>query len=709
MEEYEQSVVAVWNELMLTAIRAGGAKPTETTYQLFVTSTAIYDAWAAYDDDAYGYATDIVRPRAEHTEENKIEAVSYAAYRTLSEFFPNSQAIFDDYMAELGFDTADTSTDPSTPAGVGNLASDGAFASRVGDGSNAENGFADTTGYEPVNSADPNADNAPGGDTFDPNSWQPLRVPNGTAVDGNGTPVATDDPSTYDDQIALTPQWGGVTPFALPSADAARPEAPPQLGDTGTYTDALGNVTTGDQAYQDQFTEVLEISAGLTVEQKVIAEVWADGPRTESPPGHWNQLTQDISKREGYGIDDDAKLFFMLNAAIFDAGIATWEAKYFYDYIRPQSAIRDLYFDQNVDAWAGPNLGTQTILGQEWQPYQNTTFVTPPFPEFTSGHSGFSRAAAEVIIAYTGSEDFYDGVSIGNYDLDGDGNLDLLGELTVNDLSFEDYSGPPIVLQWDTVIDAADEAGISRLYGGIHIQDGDLRGRALGQDVAEFAVARAEAHFTRAGNDVVISSLDGGIEVAGTGNDRMFGRGATDSLEGGAGNDRMIGRAGDDSLMGEAGRDALLGGIGGDSLYGGDDNDRLWGQTGDDILAGDAGNDALRAGGGDDSLVGGAGNDRLFGNAGSDLLHGGDGIDALFGGSGGDNFQFNVADTEFDVVADFDARVDMLTLEGFGVEFSDLNLFQIGARTAVRFDGDLIAVVKAGDTQPLEEDNFAFL
>lgn len=508
MNPYEQTVVAEWNELALTAIREGSAKPTPTAFQLFVTHTAIYDAWAAYDEDAIGLYTHIFRPLSEHNDANKIEAISYAAFNALTTLFPDQTDLFSDYMDELGFDTSVSTTNPVSAAGVGNAAAEGAFAARAGDGSDYENDFADVSGYVPVNSPDPDADNAPGGADFDPNRWQPLRVPNGTLTDANGVPIAdNDDPSTYTDQVVLTPNWADVTPFALTSGDQLRPEGPPLLGDFGQYTDALGNVTTGDQAYRDQFTEVLETSAALTDEQKVIAEFWADGPRTESPPGHWNQFAQDLSKREGYGIDDDVKMLFALNAAIFDASIATWEAKNFYDYIRPQSAIRDLYFDEEVDAWAGPNQGTQTILGQEWQPYQNTTFVTPPFQEYVSGHSTFSAASAAVLTEYTGSDAFYDGVTVGNYDLNGDGELDLLGEFVALDLAFEDYNGPPIVLQWDTLGEAADEAGISRIYGGIHIQDGDLRGREVGRDIADITYDKATELFERGGD------LLGGLEI----------------------------------------------------------------------------------------------------------------------------------------------------------------------------------------------------
>lgn len=193
------------------------------------------------------------------------------------DFFPDSKPSFDAFMAELGYDPDDASTDPATAAGVGNLAAANVFAAREGDGSNRGNGYADTTGYAPVNSADPQAPNAPGGDAFDPNRWQPLRVPNGTAVDADGNPVASDDPGTYTDQVGLTPQWGGVTPFAVQSMDDLLPPTPPQLGDFSPYVDAHGNVTTHDQAYRDQIDEVIAVSAALTPEQKLSAEEWADG------------------------------------------------------------------------------------------------------------------------------------------------------------------------------------------------------------------------------------------------------------------------------------------------------------------------------------------------------------------------------------------------------------------------------------------------
>ncbi|MAR05478.1 MAG: hypothetical protein CL862_00005, partial [Cyanobium sp. NAT70] len=336
---------------------------------------------------------------------------------------------------------------------------------------------------------------------LDPNYWTPLKVPNGSAVDENGIPVVTEDPSSYDVQSPLTPHWGSVKPFGINSGADYRPVAPPKFGDFSSYTDANGAVSTNDAAYRQQFTEVAEISAGLTPEQKVIAEYWADGPNSSTPPGHWNEFAHDIALREEHGLEQDVKFFFALNNALFDTGIAVWDAKYAHDFVRPQTAIRYLYQDQEIPSWGGPNQGTQLISGDRWQPYQDVTFVTPAFPEYTSGHSGFSFAAATVLEKFTGSDVLFDGVSRGAQDFDGDGEPDLIGSWSTDELTFENYDGDPITLQWNSVWDAAAEAGRSRLYGGIHIQDGDLRGREMGQQVAEHVWEKTESLFTA--NEVI--------------------------------------------------------------------------------------------------------------------------------------------------------------------------------------------------------------
>ncbi|MEM9583526.1 MAG: DUF6851 domain-containing protein [Pseudomonadota bacterium] len=698
-----QSIVAQWNEFALEAIREGAAKPTATTYQLHVNSAAVYDAWAVFDEDAYGYYSEI-STELTNSLSNKAEAVSFAAFTSLSALFPDQVDKFETFLIELGYDPADAVASTDTAAGIGTLATQNVFEARQNDGSNYENDFADTNGYAPVNSADPGTGAAPGGPNFDPNHWQPLRVPTGTVTDENGVPIIDDnDPTSYVDQVALTPHWGGVESFALESNDQFRPDAPPQLGDFSPYVDGAGTVTTNDQAYRDQVTEVLNISAGLTTEQKVIAELWADGPRTESPPGHWNQIAQDIALREGHGIDQDVKLFFALNAAIFDAGIATWEAKYTYDYVRPQSAIRDLYYDETVEAWGGVNQGTQEILGQEWQPYQNVTFVTPPFPEYVSGHSTFSMAAAKTIASFVGSDQFYDGTSLSNYDLDEVEGIDLLGQYETSELAFEDFGdGPPVVLQWETLTEAALEAGASRIYGGIHIQDGNLNGLKVGEQVAANAELHWQALFTRGGDDTIKVAPSDGLVRAGAGDDTVKGSKADDKIDAGSGNDDVKGRKGDDFIDLGTGDDFGKGGRGNDVILGGDGSDNLQGNRGQDLLEGGDGNDEAHGGRGDDMVFGNDGDDHLTGGRGNDIISGGNGFDMLAGGRGEDVFVFHIDDSGVDQVKDFKANADIVLIEGVSDE-SQASFEKQGNSLVLSVEGKELAVFNKLDLGELEQ------
>lgn len=741
-----QSLVAQWNEHVLESIRAGSAKPTATIDQLFMTHTAIYDAWAAYEPDAEGLYSKEDRPLEEHSLANKSEAISYAAFTALVALFPDREAIFAEAMQSFGY-TPYPET-PSTAATVGINAAQTLFAARADDGSNRENDYAtpDDYVYAPVNASDPDATNGINGPDFDPNRWEPLRIPTGTEVDENGIPTVTDDPASYVDQVVLTPHWGGVTAFALQENDAARPPAPPQLGDFSEYIDANGKVTTNDAAYREQVAEVLEASKNLTTEQKVIAELWADGPRTESPPGHWNQIAQDIALRDGHGIDDDAKLFFALNAAVFDAGVATWEAKNTYDYIRPQSAIRYLYDGEMVEAWAGPNQGMQEIPGEEWRPYQNTTFVTPPFQEFTSGHSAFSTAAAQTIAAYVGSDVYYDGVSVGNYDLDDVEGKELLGEFVSTSLAFEDFQPgeEAVVLRWATLTDAANEAGVSRIFGGIHIQDGNLRGREIGDYVASGAETYWTALFTRGGDDVITTSEQGGITYAGTGNDIVTGLDGDDIIKPGLGMDTVTTGGGEDKVSGTVQEldmltitdlsleDMLV--VEGATLA--PDGLTWLGESG--ILGldtdGDGDFDATVTLQGDLSravfevvqnganselsytlapivIEGTSSNNRLRGtDADEVLISGGGRVDYMMGGAGRDIFVFTDLDGRSDSlrIADFNTDEDMLDLNGAQIE----GVRQLGSTLRLTLSEDRDTIILRGVSDLGEvvfvEDQMAF-
>lgn len=248
-----------------------------------------------------------------------------------------------------------------------------------------------------------------------------------------------------------------------------------------------------NEGFISQAEALIEISADLDIEGKKIAEFWEDGGGTAFPPGTWMSFSQFVSARDDHDIDDDAQLFFMMGNAVFDAGIATWDAKEIYDYARPVRAIRELgelgligEFGTDhlgnegfvIEAYAGDGLNTQKILASNFITYQNPLAdASPPFAEYTSGHSSFSAAGAKVLEMFTGSKAFG-------------------GSVDIDFLLFE-ATEPSVVttLQWDTFAEAADEAGFSRIYGGIHFDDGDLNGRALGDAVGEAAFDEAMTYI----------------------------------------------------------------------------------------------------------------------------------------------------------------------------------------------------------------------
>jgi len=351
-------------------------------------------------------------------------------------------------MASLGDDPGNGSTDVATPAGVGNVAAAAVIAFRHLDGANQlgdlhPGAYSDYTGYVPVN--DPDHIN-------DPNRWQPLRF-----SDGHGGFVTPG---------FIAPQWGRVVPFALTSGSQFRPPEVPNLYPFG--------------GYRVQAEQILHYSARLTDTQKAIAEYWADGPHSELPPGHWMLFGQFVSRRDGHTLDQDVKMFFALANAVFDAGIVAWDCKRAYDYVRPVTAVHFLFAGKKVRAWAGPYRGTRVIDGADWEPYQPVTFVTPPFPEFTSGHSTFSAAGAEILKSFTGSDAF--GAS---------------ATVQAGSSKVEPGAVPAadVTLSWATFSDAADQAGISRRYGGIHFVQGDLQGRSGGRLVGAQVWAKALTYF----------------------------------------------------------------------------------------------------------------------------------------------------------------------------------------------------------------------
>jgi hypothetical protein len=579
-EHAEWSVARRWDEALLDAIRRALPNPPVHARNLFHTSAAMWDAWAAYDPTANGYIY-TTKERAGDVAAARDEAISYAAYRVLSARFikavggADSLGEFADTMDALCYPVTVNTTDGDTPAAVGNRIAAAVLAYGLEDGSNQANGYA-APDYTPVN--DPLVVNKPGTTMKDPNRWQPLQLEK--MISQNGIPVENGV------QQAVGPHWGHVLGFGIPEGGSAGvpmdPGSPPLLGGTPEQ----------DTAYKEQAVEVVRRSSLLDATSdemidispasfggntlgtndgtghavnpatgqpyepdlvrvgdysRALTEYWADGPKSETPPGHWNVIVNEVGDAlapdelkvggQGDAVDRlqwDVKAYLTLNGAVHDAAIVAWGLKGHYDSVRPISMIRYLAgLGQSSDAalasydpegiplvpdlvelitaettaagqrheplaghegeiairaWAGnpkdpktETSGVHWILASTWVPYQLPTFVTPAFQGYASGHSTFSRAAAEVLTAFTGSEYFPGG--LGSW-------TKPKGELIV-----EEGPSADVRLQAATYYDAADQAGVSRLYGGIHIPADDFNGRMIGSECGKDAWALAQQYF----------------------------------------------------------------------------------------------------------------------------------------------------------------------------------------------------------------------
>mgnify|MGYP002146947906 CR=1 FL=1 len=433
------SAVVEWNGALTAAIAATATQATVAARAISMVNEALYNAWAAYDWTAGFTLWGIFRrPWYEWNATRKAIAVSQAAYVVLLDLFPSQSGPLNALLAKYVTPAVTRDYGNYWAMQTGQAAANRLLDKRRADGANqygdlAPGAYADYTGYAPVNTPD---------QLIDPNRWQPLRLTN-----AQGQLVV---------QKFLTPQWGLVRAFALSSGAALRP--------------TMDHLT----PTQAEMQQLIDFSANLTVEDKALVEAWAANPGTVSPPGQWIQIATMVSANDGNSLDQDAKMFFAVAQALLDASIAAWDAKRYWDSVRPISALRYYYAGQSLRSWGGPDQGTQTVDGSQWRPFQRASNPTPPFAEFPSGHSTFSAAASTVLAAFRG-----DVVTVG---------------FTVRQggIGFETNMPPqPVLLSWPTLSQAAAAAGTSRRVGGIHFQQGDFAGRVLGRQVGDLVVARA--------------------------------------------------------------------------------------------------------------------------------------------------------------------------------------------------------------------------
>ncbi len=597
------SVAREWNELLLDSIRRDFARPTVHARNLYHTSAAMWDAWAAFDAQADQIFVN-EKMVSDSVQADREEAISFAMFRVLRHRFISSPAAvdmlprYDQMMDDMGYDRTNDSVAGDSPAELGNRIAAAIIQMGLTDGSNEQDGY-ENIYYEPLNP--PLLPDFPGNpDILDPDRWQPLALE--YFVDQSGNPIPTGYPDF------LSPEWGDVTPFSLNQNDVQvlerdghdwsvwhDPGAPPYFDtETDRYKwgnemvvmwsshldpsdnvmidispGAIGNASLAQVSEEESYYKFMEGGdwgqgwdvnpyTGEAYEPqlvprgdygRILAEFWADGPDSETPPGHWFSLLNYVSdhpeheKRfmgQGEVLDDlewDVKSYLMMGGGMHDIAIASWSVKGYYDYIRPVSAIRFMC-DQGqctdpglasfhpeginlhdgvielvtpestaigerhehlagaegkiaIKAWRGPEFiddeetdtaGVGWILAENWWPYQRPSFVTPPFAGYVSGHSTYSRGAAEMMTMLTGTPYFPGG----------------MGEFVapMNEfLVFEDGPSMDITLQWATYQDASDQCSLSRIWGGIHPPADDLPGRHMGQVIGPEAFTEARRYF----------------------------------------------------------------------------------------------------------------------------------------------------------------------------------------------------------------------
>ena len=546
------------------------------------------------------------------------EAISFASYRILTHRFQRSpgleesQALFDSLMVDLGYDAANVSTDYTSGSGaaLGNYLASCIIEFGLQDGARERFDYPNFF-YNPINIA--LIPTMPGNPQIeDPNRWQPLsldfvdqagnpipiRVPPFLGAEWGqvvpfaltsadlsfyererdtywvyhdpGPPPYTLDETTSDEYawgFSLVAIWSShldpvsgvmidISPASLGNIDIQTfPQTVEDL--RSFYNYELGgdpsqghtvNPSTG-MPYEPQIVPLADYA-------RVLAEFWADGPDSETPPGHWFTILNYVNdhplferkfRGEGEPLDPlewDVKAYFALGGAVHDAAVTAWGIKGWYDYVRPISAIRYMadqgqrsdstlasYSPEGIPlvpgyielveagdplagdssqhigkiklyAWKGPDFievpesdvaGVDWILAENWWPYQRPSFITPPFAGYISGHSTFSRAAAEIMTLLTGDPFFPGG--IGEFHAPKD-----------EFLVFEDGPSVDITLQWATYRDASDQTSLSRIWGGIHPPADDIPGRLIGEQVGIDAFALAERYF--AGEQVVATEKE---------------------------------------------------------------------------------------------------------------------------------------------------------------------------------------------------------
>ena len=570
------SIARRWDEQALASIRRDLPRPTIHARNFFHLSAAMWDAWAAYDSKAKGvFATE--KDAADDIEKARRVAVSYAAYDLLKHRYEPAiggavdVACFNAVMTDLGLDANDTHDTGDDPVAVGNRIGKAIIDKNVNDGADERNDYADPNPF--VSPNPPLVYDSAGATLKDPAVWQPINL--SVAATQNGIILPSGE------QTYIGSNWGDVTPFALKRTSAKVPWHDP--GPIPKPTDAamkswLVEVIRKTASVDPAIPTTIDISPGayghnslgtndgkswtknpVTGEAypanvvlladfvRVMAEFWADGPKSETPPGHWNTLanaTVDAGafKRQLFGVGPsldplawDVHMYLALNGALHDAAITAWDIKRRDVTVRSISLIRWMggkgqssdpkgpsYDPQGlplvpglievitkessapgqrhehlgffigqiaVRNWLGePGDRAHQVSGVGWvRAVDWITYQRRTFvtPAFPAFISGHSTfsRAGAEVLASITGSPYFP---------------DGLGEYVAPKgtfLQFEQGPTTDVRLQWASYFDASDEAGQSRVYGSIHIQPDDFAGRRLGHQIGLDAVAHAKSYF----------------------------------------------------------------------------------------------------------------------------------------------------------------------------------------------------------------------
>ena len=589
----DHSVARIWNEQLLEAIRGDFARPTVHARNLYHVSAAMWDAWATYDQQARGVIHKS-NMSAIDVEAARQEAISYAAYRLLVWRFAYSPSAaqtiprLKNQMLALGYDPDYQGTNGDSPAELGNRIANAYILLGLNDSSNEQNDYVNRF-YQPAN--EPLVPDLPGNpDLVNPNRWQPLALE--FFIDQSGNLILGGVPEF------LSPEWGQVWPFALNYRDLNiyrrdgfdywvyhDPGPPPYLGqDTEGFKSTFEVVMLWSGLLDPADGEMLDISpaargnnrpgtndgngydlnprTGQPYENqfvpagdyyRVLAEFWADGPDSETPPGHWFTIANYVSdhpltvkRLEGRGpvlndLEWDVKIYLALGGAMHDVAISAWGVKGWYDYIRPVSALR--YMCDNGQS-TDPNAANYHTEGISLYP-GSIELITPETAAPGGYHEHLAGEDDEhigkiAVNAWRGPEYINDpetdvaGVGwircenwwpyqrptfvtppfagyVSGHSTYSRAAAFVLTQLTGDEffpggvgefeapanefLVFEDGPSVDITLQWAKYFDAADECSLSRIYGGIHPPADDIPGRLMGAEIGRDAYLLARQYF----------------------------------------------------------------------------------------------------------------------------------------------------------------------------------------------------------------------